>query len=189
MTAPCARVRTPVHKTAHLAVPGSSTALCGAMALENGTWLDGGSLPDCRPCATAARVAEAVAAWQGPQPRPGVLALLPRRGDQDMAPVGGCAECGRVRILPKRGLCASCYEAARQEGTVEGYGWTQDERLADFARYRRLGLDIGQAAARTGVCTRTGNRYEERLAESGQAPWRRGVPYARQAQRELRTAS
>jgi hypothetical protein len=188
MTA-CVRVRTPAHKTAHLAVPGSSTALCGAVALGDGTWLDGGDLPDCRVCASAARVADAVAAWQGPSPRAGVLALLPRRGDWDMAPVGECAECGRIRMLPKRGLCAGCYKVAWREGTVGRYGQSQDERVAEFARCRRLGFDIRQAAARTGVCTRTGNRYEEALTASGQAPWRRGVPYAKQAQRDLRAAS
>jgi hypothetical protein len=183
-----ARVRTPVHKTAHLAVPGSSAALCGAVALADGTWLDGGDLPGCRPCTSAARTAEAVAAWQGPQPRPGVLALVPR-GDRDMAPVAECASCGRVRMLPKRGLCGGCYTAACREGTVGLYGQSREERLEEFAGYRRRGLDIGQASERLGVCRRTGDRYEEALAASGQAPWRRGAPYAKQAQRELRRAS
>lgn len=188
MTAPCARVRTPVHKTAHLAAPGSSTALCGATSLGDGTWLDGGRLPDCRPCATAARVAEAVATWQGPQPRPGILALV-SRGDGSTAAVGECVRCERVRPLKSRGLCSRCRDVAAGDGTLEGYGQSRGERLEEFAGYRRRGLGIAQASARLGVCRRTGDRYEEALAESGQAPWRRGAPYAKRAQRELRRAS
>lgn len=165
------RVRTPVHRTAHLAGAGSSAALCGAAALGDGTWLDGADLPDCRPCANAARVAEAVAAQDSPPGRPGILAVLPR-GDGFSAPVGECAECGRLRILKQRGLCQSCARRATADGTIGGYGWTRENRLGEYAGFRRRGLGVPEASARAGVSERTGWRYETALARAGQAQWR-----------------
>ncbi len=188
MTAPCLRVRSATHRTAHLTVPGSLTALCGACP-RDGAWSEADGFPDCRKCATAARVAAEVAAWDAPPPRPGILAMVSRGGGGLRAPAGECAACGKVRMLRQRSLCRTCARTATLDGTLEGYGWTREERLTEYGGYRAGGLNIRQASARLGVDRRTGDRYEAELAAAGKAPWRAGVPYVRQAQRELRRAS
>lgn len=188
MTARYSRVRSAVHRTAHLRAPGAGKALCGALPPRGGKWLDGGNLKDCRACANAARTAEAVAAWDGPALRPGILAVVTLAHGARCA-VGGCAECERVRPLRARGLCEGCYSAARDNGTVEGYGWTTGERMAEFAGCRGGGLSIGQASERAGVSRRTGHRYEAALAGAGKAPWRAGMTPPRPVRRDLREAS
>ena len=48
-----------------------------------------------------------------------------------------------------------------------------DDQLEVFAWYRRNGDSIPQAARQAGVCSRTGQRYENRLRAEGRATWRR----------------
>ena len=49
----------------------------------------------------------------------------------------------------------------------------RDDHLVLFARYRRAGYSIPQAAERAGVCARSGQRYENQLLAEGRATWRR----------------
>jgi hypothetical protein len=178
------RVRGPSHRAAHLALPGSRTALCGASP-RRGEWVSADGFPGCCACASAARVAEAVAAWDAPPPRPGVLAMVYRGGC--MRSAGECARCGNVRVLRQRGLCQPCVRSATRDGSIDGYGWTRADRLAEYAGYRARGLNIREAAERTGVSRRVGDRYEADLAASGRAPWR--TAGATGTRGELRRAS
>ena len=178
-----ARVRARSHRSAHLALPGSLTALCGTSP-RGGEWADAADFPECRGCASAARVADAVAGWDAPLRRAGVLALVYRGGCRRS--VAECASCGNVRVLRQRGLCQPCVRSATLDGTIEDYGWTRADRLAEYAALRNAGLTIRQAAERTGVSRRGGDRYEADLAAAGRAPWRSAGAVART---ELRRAS
>ena len=76
-----------------------------------------------------------------------------------------CACCGEDRDLCCRGLCVACRSQARRDGTVGEFGYIKADRLADFTELRRS-CSVAVAAARLGVCERTGWRYE---AERGRA--------------------
>lgn len=43
---------------------------------------------------------------------------------------GPCAACDRVKSLPARGLCWSCYAAARRDGTLEESGRVDLDRVS-----------------------------------------------------------
>jgi hypothetical protein len=76
-----------------------------------------------------------------------------------------CASCGEDRDLCCRGLCVACRSQARRDGTLDDFGYVKADRLADFTALRRS-CSVAVAAARLGVCERTGWRYE---AERGRA--------------------
>lgn len=163
------------HRSAHLVPPGAREALCGASPREGRSWLGTesrhaarlASLPACRFCgAQAALAAELAAIGAGL----GVTARIPWRGY--MAQAGECVRCDRFRVLPIRGLCTTCYKYVREDGSLGDYGWTRNDRLAEYAGLRAGGLSIPAAAKRMGVSTRTGTRYEAELREAGNAPWR-----------------
>ena len=44
--------------------------------------------------------------------------------------------------------------------------------MADYARLRLNGHDVGPAAALVGTSKRTAERYEAELRDAGLAPWR-----------------
>jgi hypothetical protein len=71
-----------------------------------------------------------------------------------------------------RGLCNSCGTTCRHDGTIAEYGYTRADRMADYAHRRRNGDTIGLAASRLGISRRTAERYEAKLRDAGQAPWR-----------------
>lgn len=77
--------------------------------------------------------------------------------------VAGCADCEQVKPILCRGLCVSCWSRHDSAGTLANYGYTAADRRRDFARFRRGGLSIAEAAARVGVTYRSGQRYEARL--------------------------
>jgi hypothetical protein len=83
-----------------------------------------------------------------------------------------CGFCERVKPLLGRGLCGTCREERRRDGTIAEFGYVKADRVADFARYRLGGVGVAGAAGRVGVSLRTGWRYEAELAGSGRAPWR-----------------
>jgi hypothetical protein len=76
-----------------------------------------------------------------------------------------CVSCGEDRDLCCRGLCGRCRAQARRDGTVDDFGYVKADRLADFTELRRS-CSVAVAAARLGVCERTGWRYE---ADRGRA--------------------
>jgi hypothetical protein len=71
-----------------------------------------------------------------------------------------------------RGLCNPCVWRCRDDGTIDGYGYTKADRMADYAHRRYNGDDIGLAASRLGISRRTAERYEAQLRDADQAPWR-----------------
>jgi hypothetical protein len=77
-----------------------------------------------------------------------------------------------VRPLLCRGLCNSCIWTCRHDGTYGEYGYTKADRIADYAHRRYNGDTIGLAASRLGISRRTAERYEAKLRDAGQAPWR-----------------
>ena len=62
--------------------------------------------------------------------------------------------------------------AEQRSGTLDGWGVTRADRLAEYAALRAGGCLVHEAARRAGVCGRTAARYEAELAGAGQAPWR-----------------
>ena len=99
--------------------------------------------------------------------RAGVLAVVTAYGRR--LPIAGCARCGRVRVLLGRGLCGGCRTTCSRNGTLAQYGYTKADRKADYARHRAHGLTIREAAERTGIAERSGQRYEaeRRGSETG----------------------
>lgn len=173
-----ARAYAASHHSAHLIPEGSRRALCGAKPRDDRRWLGNGdrhatrlaSLPDCPICASRARVAAAIATWDGPPQRAGVIARIDC--GTYMGIIGACARCDQVRHLPCRGLCPACLTASRLDGTLAEYGWTYADRLAEYAQMRANRVARAECARRLGVCDRTATRYEKALADAGQAPWR-----------------
>lgn len=175
-----ARVFAFQHSRAHFLLPGDRESLCGAAPRKGRSWLGGepraaerlALMPDCAICAARARFLADLDAWDGPAPRPGVVALVRRDGSGDRRAAGECARCGLLAPLAQRGLCRPCARACRKDGTIGEYGWLRPDRMGEFAALRRAGLSVERAAAGTGVCGRTGTRYEAALAAEGRATWR-----------------
>ncbi len=177
MTAPAGTVRAYAAggHSSHL-VDGSGASLCGAR-LRAGPSRGGcrsdrererlASLRTCRSCLRAAAVAEQLAAQQPPAGRPGVIGFVILGGSRYR--VAECGDCGRLRPLPRRGLCNPCIHARRRDGTITEFGWTRADRLAEYAALRRDGLAIAGASARAGVSRRTGERYEAALNREREA--------------------
>lgn len=90
--------------------------------------------------------------------RAGVLAVVTAYGRR--LSVAGCARCGRARVLLGRGLCGACRSKCSRDGTLTDYGYTKADRAAEYAQHRAAGLSIREAAERTGVTYRSGQRYE-----------------------------
>ena len=104
--------------------------------------------------------------------RAGVLAII-TVAPGIRVPVAECACCEQVLPILARGLCSRCRSWHRTHGTIDDYGYTKADRLADYVRLRDSGwYDVGQAAARIGVSRRTAERYEAELRVAGLAPWR-----------------
>lgn len=80
----------------------------------------------------------------------------------------------RLPQLPPRIESEDSMTATTATGTEREHA-PRDARLADYAELRASGLSVTEAAARVRVTTRTGNRYELRLAADGLTPWRRAV--------------
>jgi hypothetical protein len=88
-----------------------------------------------------------------------------------------CTRDGCERRRFTRGLCHTCYYAARAAGTLPppllSNSPTQQDaagRREDYADLRGWGLSVNQAAERLGVCLRTAERYEShRKTNSGRA--------------------
>ena len=89
------------------------------------------------------------------------LRRVPLRGRNCV--LSECARCGRTRPLWARGMCSPCNLVTHRDGTYTGYERARDGRLADYAERRATGDSIAEAAKRTGVSTRTGERYEAEL--------------------------
>lgn len=102
--------------------------------------------------------------------RAGIVAVVDLYGRR--RPVGACASCERVRPLPCRGLCESCRDRFSDDGTLEDWGYTKADRVEEFARLRRSGLNITEAGRRVCASRRTAGRYEAALIADGRAPWR-----------------
>jgi hypothetical protein len=77
-------------------------------------------------------------------------------------------------VLPilARGLCSRCRSWHRTHGTIGDFGYVKADRMADYARLRLNGHDVGPAAALVGTSKRTAERYEAELRDAGLAPWR-----------------
>lgn len=172
-TAPSRRVTTPGHATAHILPAGTPRAVCGASPRRPATtWSDApDTLRDCPRCAAAARIAAQIAAWDKPPPRPGIAAMVEYAGQP--CPAGECARCGKLYALPARGLCPTCRRQCEDDGTLGDWGVTCADRIAEFTRLRSGGTSIQGSALRIGVDSRTCQRWENKLAAAGQAPWRR----------------
>ena len=97
--------------------------------------------------------------------RPGVLAMVTAYGRR--LPIAECARCGRIRLLLGRGLCAGCRGTCSRNGTLTQYGYAKADRKADYARHRAHGLTIREAAERTGITERSGQRYEAEHRKKG----------------------
>lgn len=89
---------------------------------------------------------------------------------------GECVSCGKTRHLHCRGLCETCRWRYRSDGTITEFGYVKADRIADYAARRRAGASVPVAAARTGVCERTGWRYEAELKDAARSA---GWPAAR----------
>lgn len=174
----CERVWMPRLTTTHLRAPGTTVALCGSGPRRAEQWrvITPGSITvpaavrACRVCELGWRTAMAVTQAQYPGRRPGELARMPRHGY--LAPIAECARCEQVRPVRGRGLCEPCRKAAREDGTLNEYGWLRADRIAEYAQYRTGGLSVRAAARRLGVSERTCSRYEHALTSAGQAEWR-----------------
>lgn len=103
-------------------------------------------------------------------PRSCTLPLVVAHGERRI--LAECGSCERVRPLECRGLCHTCREGRRRDGTIGGFGYVKADRVADFARLRMAGAAVAGAAGRVGVSERTGWRYEAELAAAGRALWR-----------------
>ncbi len=80
-------------------------------------------------------------------------------------PVAECASCGRLKPIRRRGLCRGCENRHERDETITEYGQSKADRIAEYKRLR-LSLRLPAAAARTGVSTRTAQRYEAVLREA-----------------------
>ena len=103
--------------------------------------------------------------------RAGVLAII-TAANGIRVPVAECAGCEQVLPILARGLCSRCRSWHRTHGTIGDYGYVKADRMADYARLRLNGHDVGPAAALVGTSKRTAERYEAELRDAGLAPWR-----------------
>lgn len=169
------RAYTSCHTVAHLIARGEQASLCGSRPREGRAWLTDSvrlaELPTCVRCSHQARFRAEIAAWDGPAPRTGVVAMVARSAGVRCA-AAECARCGKLRMLPCRGLCRGCLKVTTKNGTIREYGWTKADRMAEYARCRSGGLHLREAAERTGVDERTAWRYETEHVKAGTATWR-----------------
>lgn len=88
-----------------------------------------------------------------------------------------CRACQRAGLTHRgRGLCHTCHRLHTASGTLHwfpapprGRAAEAAERLADYAELRSQGEQVPVAAARAGVCERTGWRYQARLRQEAAA--------------------
>ena len=106
--------------------------------------------------------------------RPGVIRQV--RWGGKMVPLAPCGRCRQVRPVISRGLCSTCDQRSRDDGTIEDYGWLKPDKMDAFATYRGRGLSIPAAARAAGISPRTGQRYETDLFDAGKAWWRATDP-------------
>lgn len=127
--------------------------------------------PLCYYCTRVLAVAAQLAAQDGPSPRPGIIGVITSGVARPVrVGVGVCADCGRVRPIPSRGLCHGCRHRHQDAGTLAEWGYTREDRIADYAALRRdPEVTPAAAAARIGVSSRTAYRYEAALREAAAA--------------------
>jgi hypothetical protein len=144
------------HRSAHL-LSSAGRALCGWEPLAGHGWIP---RPDPRSTCFACRSLAAMAGQlPGQSPEPGAFPVVVIDGRRYR--VAECACCGQQRPVLCRGLCPACGWKHQKAGTLDQFGYTRRDKLADFGALRDHAVSIRDSASRIGISERTAQRYEQ----------------------------